>query len=161
MSITRVAQAANVSYATAWRIINNRPCSSEQAIAAVKRAMGQLGYKPNEGSKRGRRAKGADGIRTRNIALLHFRPNSAISSSVLSCVHRMLAECNLNLIFAHCPQTDGLPQAVRSGNVDGILGYGQFPAEAAEGNLRKIPAVWMMSRDDFSPERGDNGLADA
>src|SRR5439155_10691166 len=111
-----------------------------------------LGYQPNAPRRRGRRPRVADGIRTRNIALLHFRPNTAISSSVLSCVHRMLAECNLNLIFAHCPKTDGLPQAVRSGNVDGILGYGEFPAEAAEGNLRKIPAVWMMSRTDFSPD---------
>lgn len=153
MSIARVAQAANVSYATAWRIINNQPGGSEEAIAAVREAMGVLGYEPAAARRgRGRRPRVADGIRTRNIALLHFRPNSSISSSVLSCVHRMLAECNLNLIFAHCPTADGLPQAVRSGNVDGILGYGQFPAEAAGGNVRKIPAVWMMTRDDSNPD---------
>ena len=152
MSIARVAQAANVSYATAWRIINNQPGGSEHAVAAVREAMGLLGYQPNAPRRRGRRPRVADGIRTRNIALLHFRPNTAISSSVLSCVHRMLAECNLNLIFAHCPKTDGLPQAVRSGNVDGILGYGQLAGEVAEGNLRKIPAVWMMSRTDMSPD---------
>jgi len=153
MSIARVAQAANVSYATAWRIINNQRGGSEEAIAAVREAMGVLGYDPGVAKRgRGRRPRIADGIRTRNIALLHFRPNSNISSSVLSCVHRMLAECNLNLIFAHCPTHDGLPQAVRSGNVDGILGYGQFPAEAAGGNVRKIPAVWMMTRDDSSPD---------
>jgi LacI family transcriptional regulator len=152
MSISRIAQAANVSYATAWRIINNQPGGSEEAQAAVREAMGVLGYEPNAARRRGRRPRMADGIRTRNIALLHFRPASSISSSVLSCVHRMLAECNLNLIFAHCPQTDGLPQAVRSGNVDGILGYGEFPADAVEGNLRKIPAVWMMSRSDKGPD---------
>src|SRR4051794_1500509 len=131
MSISRVAQAANVSYATAWRIINNRPCSSEQAVAAVKRAMGQLGYKPTpEGaSKRGRRAKGVDGIRTRNIALLHLREGTAISTTVLNRVQRMLADINLNLIFAQGTTTDVLPQAVRAGNVDGILGYGQFPGD--------------------------------
>ena len=147
MSIVRVAQAANVSYATAWRIINNQPCGSEQAVAAVKEAMGRLGYEPGS-SKRGRKPKASDGIRTRNIALLHFRQASSISSSVLNCVHRMLAQQNLNLIFAHCPHSSELPQAVRSGNIDGILGYGQLPDDAVARSLRKVPAVWMMSRAD-------------
>src|SRR3954452_24866348 len=146
MSISQVAQAAKVSYATAWRIINNRPCSSQQAVAAVKRAMGQLGYKPPEvASKRGRRAKGADGIRTRNIALLHLREGTSISTTVLNRVQRMLAEINLNLIFAQGSTSDVLPQAVRAGNVDGILGYGQFPEEALDEKLTRIPTVWMMS----------------
>ncbi len=146
MSIARVAQAANVSYATAWRIINNQPCGSEEAIAAVREAMGQLGYDPTVGRRRGRKPRVADGIRTRNIALLHFRAATAISSSVLSCVHRMLAEKNLNLIFAHAQKVDALPPAVRSGQIDGILGYGQYPAEVVDRSLQKIPAVWMMTR---------------
>src|ERR671912_169088 len=148
MSITRVAQAAKVSYATAWRIINNQPCSSEQAVAAVREAMGQLGYEPTNGKRRGRRSKGSDGIRTHNIALLHLRKGTSIATSVLSLVQRSLAERNLNLIFAHGSGADSLPQAVRTGNVDGILGYGEFPADALSPELQRIPAVWMMSRDD-------------
>ncbi|MGB7161445.1 MAG: LacI family DNA-binding transcriptional regulator [Tepidisphaeraceae bacterium] len=149
MSITRVAQAANVSYATAWRIINNQPCSSEQAVAAVREAMGQLGYEPaTNGKRRGRKSKAADGIRTHNVALLHLRKGTSIATSVLSLVQRALAERNLNLIFAHGSGENSLPQAVRAGNVDGILGYGQFPAEAMTPDLQRIPAVWMMSRDD-------------
>ena len=151
MSIVRIAKAANVSYATAWRIINNQPTGSEQAVAAVHEAMGRLGYAPQGyvRSKRGRPPRGADGIRTRNIALLHFRPVSSISSSVLSCVHQVLAERNLNLIFAHCQRASDLPQAVSSGNVDGILGYGQLPSDASiDPRVQKIPAVWMMSRQD-------------
>src|SRR5215471_17377932 len=153
MSISRIAQAANVSYATAWRIINNRPCSSEEAVAAVKRAMGQLGYVPpstptNGGPKRGRPAKSSDGIRTRNIALLHFREGTSISSTVLNRVQRMLAEINLNLIFGQGEGAEAIPQAVRAGNVDGILGYGQFPDDAVNEKLQRIPAVWMMSRAD-------------
>jgi DNA-binding LacI/PurR family transcriptional regulator len=153
MSIARVAQAANVSYATAWRIINNQPCGSEQAVQAVREALGLLGYEPGATRRgRGRRPRVADGIRTRNIALLHFRPSTSISTSVLNCVHQMLAERNLNLIFAHAEKPELMPQAVRSGNIDGILGYGQFPAEAITPNLRKIPAVWMMSRTDPGPD---------
>src|SRR5438552_8490324 len=151
MSIARVAQAANVSYATAWRIINNQPCSSQEAVAAVKRAMGQIGYSPVNGTagrRRGRRPKGADGIRTHNIALLHLREGTPFSTFVLGRVQRMLAERNLNLIFAYGEGPDALPQAVRAGNVDGILGYGQFPPEAITPALQRIPAVWIMTRSD-------------
>src|SRR5438477_461358 len=81
-------------------------------------------------SKRRRKPKSADGIRTHNVALLHLRAGTAISNSVLRHVERLLAERNLNLIFGHVDGNGELPQAVRAGNVDGILGYGQFPPEA-------------------------------
>src|SRR4051794_4511885 len=152
MSIVRVAQAANVSYATAWRIINNQPGGSREAVQAVKEAMAQLGYEPAIARRRGRRPNSPDGIRTRNIALLHLRKGSSISSSILTAVQRALAERNLNLMFASCETADALPEAVRSGNVDGILGYGEFPTEAINRNLQKIPAVWLMSRQDPSPD---------
>src|SRR3954468_18772128 len=161
MSITRIAEAAKVSYATAWRIINNQPCSSEQAVTAVRAAMGQLGYDPSVAKRkgRGRRPKVADGIRTHNIALLHLRHGTSISTAILDRVQRMLGERNLNLIFAHVEKPgDQLPQALRSGNVDGILGYGQFPAEALAAcpRLQQVPAVWMMSRsDNQADEWGD------
>ncbi len=146
MSILEIAEQARVSYATAWRIINNQPCRSEEAVRAVRAAMGRIGYVPD--GKRGRRRKAANGIRTHNIALLHLREGSFISTSVLAFVQKMLAEQNLNLIFAHMEQPGAVPQAVRSGNVDGILGYGELPSEAITPAMQKIPAVWMMSRED-------------
>lgn len=154
MTIARIAEAANVSYATAWRIINNQPCKSEEAIEKVRRAMSQLGYDgaARAMQKRGRKPAGAEGIRTRNIALLHLREGTSMSSSVLSRVQRMLADKDLNLIFAQVDSPDAIPQAIRAGNVDGILGYGQFPAEAVNPKLLRIPAVWMMSRSDMDPD---------
>jgi DNA-binding LacI/PurR family transcriptional regulator len=149
MSITQIAKEANVSYATAWRIINNRPCRSPEAVRAVKEAMTRIGYAP-ENVRRGRRPKAADGIRTHNIALLHLRQGSAVSTSILAFVQRMLAEKNLNLIFAHVESPSQLPQALRAGNIDGILGYGEYPAEAITPQIRQVPAVWMMSRNDVS-----------
>src|SRR4051812_42624167 len=151
MSISQIAQAAKVSYATAWRIINNRPCRSEQAVAAVRAAMNRIGYSPTAPNapgtaRRGRRPKAADGIRSHNIALLHLRESSSIGTSVLAFVQRMLAERNLNLIYAHVERADAMPQAIRAGNVDGILGYGEFPADALTPGLQRVPAVWMMSR---------------
>ncbi len=154
MSITRVAEAANVSYATAWRILNNRPCSSEGAIRAVRQAVRQIGYEPAAtGPRRGRPSKVIDGIRTRNVALLHLRAGTSLSASVLNAVQRMLGERDLNLIFAQVEDPSALPQAVRTGNVDGILGYGKFPDAAVTPQLERIPAVWMMSRNDRGLDR--------
>jgi DNA-binding LacI/PurR family transcriptional regulator len=145
MSISQIAREAKVPYATAWRIINNRPCRSPEAVHAVKAAIARVGYAPGE-VRRGRRPKSADGIRTHNIALLHLREGSSISSSVLAHVQRMLGERNLNLIFAHVESAAQLPQAIRAGNVDGILGYGEFPPDAVTPAMKMVPAVWMMSR---------------
>ena len=170
MSIARVAEAANVSYATAWRIINNRPCSSETAIKAVKRAVREVGYEPSRGAnggtaagangatppgtaRRGRPVKMMDGIRTRNVALLHLRSSTALSTEVLNTVQRRLAERDLNLLFAQVETAASLPPAVRTANVDGILGYGKFPNEAITQQLERIPAVWMMSRNDRELDR--------
>ena len=162
MSIARVAEAANVSYATAWRIIHNRPCSSSTAIKAVKRAVRQVGYEPSQvATRRGRPSKLIDGIRTRNVALLHFRSGTALSSAVLTAVQARLAERDLNLLFAQVETAASLPPAVRSANVDGILGYGKFPEEAITPQIERIPSVWMMSRNDRGLDRfGDRVMPD-
>src|SRR4051812_33340256 len=99
MTIARVAEAAKVPYATAWRIINNQPCRSQESIDKVRLAMNQLGYNsaPNRTvQRRGRKSAGSEGIKTRNVALLHLREGTSISSSVLSSVQGMLAERGLN-----------------------------------------------------------------
>jgi LacI family transcriptional regulator len=160
MSITRIAEAANVSYATAWRILNNRPCSSEGAIQAVHKAVRQIGYEPAaRGQRRGRPSKVIDGIRTRNVALLHLRPGTPLSTSVLNAVQRRLAERDLNLLFAHVEDPAELPQAVRTANVDGILGYGKFPDAGITPQIERIPAVWMMSRNDRGLDRFGDRVA--
>jgi LacI family transcriptional regulator len=151
MSIALIAQSANVPYATAWRVINNRPVSSPAAVEAVQAAMRRMKYVPRT-TRRGRPPKTADGIRTHNVALLHLREGTPLSSEVLGAVQKRLLERNLNLIFAQVDQPDALPQAVKAGNVDGILGYGAFPEKAVTEALRRVPAVWLMSRSDDAPD---------
>jgi len=151
MSIALIAQSANVPYATAWRVINNRPVSSPAAVEAVQAAMRRMKYVPRT-TRRGRPPKTADGIRTHNVALLHLREGTTLSSEVLAAVQKRLLERNLNLIFAQVDQPDALPQAVTAGNVDGILGYGTFPENAITPALRRVPAVWLMSRSDDLPD---------
>lgn len=151
MSVMLVAKLAQVPYSTAWRVINRKANVSPDAVERVLKAAKQIGYDPTQ-IRRGRRPKAADGIRTHNVALLHLRNNSTLSLSVLRSVEQLLSARNLNLIVGHVSSIDELPQAVRSGNVDGILGYGQFPGLAITPGLRRIPAVWMMTRYDFEPD---------
>ena len=105
MSITQVAKLANVPYVTAWRVINKQPVGSREAVEAVQAAMKHVRYVPGA-SRRGRPPKSADGIRTHNVALLHLREGTAISSEVLAAVQKRLSERNLNLIFAQVNDVD-------------------------------------------------------
>ncbi|ELU8564338.1 substrate-binding domain-containing protein [Vibrio parahaemolyticus] len=50
-TIKDVAKEAGVSIATASRVINNAPHTSESAIVAVKEAMTKLGYRPNANAR--------------------------------------------------------------------------------------------------------------
>jgi DNA-binding LacI/PurR family transcriptional regulator len=140
-----------VPYSTAWRVINRKANVAPDAVERVLKAAREIGYDPQQ-PRRGRRARTVDGIRTRNIALLHLRMHTTLSLSVLRMVEQALATRNLNLIVGHVGSLEDLPQAVRSGNVDGILGYGQFPSGANGTRLTSIPAVWMMTRYDFQPD---------
>jgi DNA-binding LacI/PurR family transcriptional regulator len=151
MSVMMVAKLAQVPYSTAWRVINRKANVAPDAVERVLRAAREIGYDPQQ-PRRGRRTRTADGIRTRNIALLHLRMNTTLSLSVLRMVEQQLGMRNLNLIVAHVGTADDLPHAVRTGNVDGILGYGQFPKGVGNGRLSSTPAVWMMTRYDFEPD---------
>ena len=62
-----------------------------------------------------------------------------MSSSVLNRVQRMLAEINLNLIFAHGNRPEAFPQALCAGNVYGILGDGQFLPTRSTKNFAAFP----------------------
>lgn len=50
-TIKDVAREAGVSIATASRVINNTPHTSESANIAVKNAMAKLGYRPNANAR--------------------------------------------------------------------------------------------------------------
>src|SRR6202012_785328 len=69
----------------------------------------------------------------------------ALCVSILRTVQQILADARMNMIFAHVAGPDDLPSAVRDGQVAGILGSGEFPAEAVTDDLKLIPAVWMMT----------------
>jgi DNA-binding LacI/PurR family transcriptional regulator len=160
MSIARVAELSGVPYSTTWRVINRSPGVSAEAALAVRKAMEQIGYAgPMERRGKGARTNGKS--KHRNIALLYMRESTFLSMSILREVQRILIGEGLNLIFGHVAGAEDLPPAVAEGKVDGILGYGEFPATATNPTLQGIPAVWMMSPAQDAPDSwGDRVLPD-
>jgi DNA-binding LacI/PurR family transcriptional regulator len=160
MSIQRIAKLAGVPYSTTWRAINQVPGVSDEAAAAVRKAMEQIGY--THAADRPRRGLDSNGRkRHRNVAMLDLRENTTLSISILRTVQRILIEQGSNLVFGHVSGPDDLPPAVVRGEVDGILGYGEFPPSAITPRIKQIPAVWMMSQTDYpNDEWGDRIMAD-
>ncbi len=90
----------------------------------------------------GRRRKVVDGIRTHNIrAAAYLRPGSSISTSILSCVQKLLAEQNLNLIFARAGGERRCRRRRGAGMWMGFLGMGNFRPGAETAAMRRIPAA--------------------
>jgi len=159
MSIQRVAQLAGVPYSTTWRVINRVPGVSREAADAVQKAAEQVGY--TRPMRRSLRVTPGIRRRSRGVALLYLRESTPLSVSTVRAVQRILIEQQLNLIFGHVTNSEDLPPAVVAGEVDGILGYGQFPTTAVTSRLMQIPAVWMMSRTDSEPDAwGDRVMPD-
>ena len=143
MSIIEVAKKAGVSYATAWRVINGKYNFPSPIAEAVERAMSEVGFSV-ENRRRLRRNTGKEKT-VETVALLHFRSVTTLGNSILYLVQRCLAAEGINLVFAHVQNPKEIPPAVRKGEVSGILGYGELPESWSNEELKKIPAVWMMS----------------
>jgi LacI family transcriptional regulator len=160
MSIQRIADLAGVPYSTTWRAINRRSGVSLQAAEAVRKAMEQMGY--NQSAERRRKPKGASTTgRKLSVAMLYLRQNTPLSMAILRAVQRILIDQRINLVFGHVASPEDLPPAVLSGEIDGILGYGEFPDAAVTPQVMQIPAVWMMSRTEGGADAwGDRIMAD-
>jgi DNA-binding LacI/PurR family transcriptional regulator len=159
MSIQEIAQLAGVPYSTTWRVINRSPGVSAEATDAVRRAMEQTGYTP--AIERRRVVRSGLRPRHRNIAFLYLRDSNALSVSIVRAVQRISHEERLNLVFGHVTGPADLPPALQTSEVEGVLGYGEFPASAMTPELTQIPAVWMMSPcRDISDTWGDRVMPD-
>src|SRR5581483_6926916 len=150
MTIKEVALAAGIPYATTWRAIHRRGKVSQRVADAVQSAVAKTGYRASPQPRANRKAAGTSTVSkaSRKIALLDFRNATALSISVLRSVQQILGSQGMNLLYAHVVGPAELPTAVQAGEVDGILGYGELPDALLSPEIKKIPAVWMMTRAD-------------
>ncbi len=149
LTIHEVAKVAGVSKSTVSRVINRSPRVAADVAQAVRQAMLRVGYQPptrRPGPKSSRRK----GIHTGNVLFLvlghsldyglHGYPN------LLRGVENALGDNQLKMVLASLETGGSLPVALDSGEVDGVLLFGnpQALSASAKARLREIPAVCLM-----------------
>ncbi len=121
-TLEEVAARAGVSRSTASRAINGGHRVSPEALAAVERAVAELGYTPN------RAARSLVTRRTDSVALVVPEPDERVLSDpffagVLSGVSASLADSEIQMVLVIARPQDGerTIRYLRSGHVDGAI----------------------------------------
>jgi DNA-binding LacI/PurR family transcriptional regulator len=122
-TLEEVAARAGVGRGTVSRVINGSPQVSDQAKAAVQRAIAELGYVPN------RAARALAGSRTDAIALVIPEPEAKLFaepyfSDIILGVSAELAETDMQLLLTlarTAKERQRLAQYFTAHRVDGVL----------------------------------------
>ena len=149
MGINEVAKKAGVSFSTVARVINRHPLVAEETAEKVRNAMKALNYvPPTPANRRGPRTAKNQGFRTRNIASLLVSMSNVHLQSMTAPgpLADALTKYGLNLIYVPMQDPSKLPSIIALKHVDGVIVQGMEPVGKADESLRKLPAVWMMTR---------------
>lgn len=149
MGINEVAKKAGVSFSTVARVINRHPLVAEETAEKVRNAMKALNYvPPTPANRRGPRTAKNQGFRTRNIASLLVSMSNVHLQSMTAPgpLADALTKHGLNLIYVPMQDPSRLPSIIALKHVDGVIVQGMEPVGKADESLRKLPAVWMMTR---------------
>ena len=122
-TLEQVAALAGVSRATVSRVVNGSPKVLPDTVAAVERAIGQLGYVPN------RAARALVTRRTDSVAIVVPEPDSRVFSDpffagILRGVSMTLAPTSSQLVLLIEPaegDDQRLLRYLRGGHVDGAI----------------------------------------
>lgn len=154
-TVKDVAKAADVSVGTVSRVLSGEPNVADETTQRVMNAVRQLGY-----SRLRKRKNLADGrqLARKNVALLLMGMDRSLASlpSVACGIHgaeSALSGAGANVLFSDLPYVDGLPKAVASRNIHGLLAKGALQGNLIESandelieRLRQIPTVWFLGR---------------
>lgn len=148
MSMQRVAQLAGVSTSTVSRVFSDRPRVAEATVAAVRRAVREIGFTPSRkrrssiGAKNGSPASGA-------ITFLVLGTSGSNAAPAFEMLLRGVSDAanvhdlTLNLSFVSDPAQ--LPSRLLERSPAGVLCHGDQPSAGALERLRTLPTVWLMA----------------
>lgn len=143
-TLEMVAAAAGVSRSTVSRVINDSPKVTPEALAAVRRAIDELGYVPN------RAARILASRRTQSIALV-IPENTAkffadpYFATVVQGIAMYLSDTDYTLSLLIASEKDGekTRRYLQAGNVDGALLLSHHSDDQSYTQLAKsIPVVF-------------------
>ncbi|QYH36690.1 LacI family DNA-binding transcriptional regulator [Salinibacterium sp. M195] len=159
-TLLAVAQLAKVSRSTASRVLNGSPQVTEEAIAAVTRAISELNYVPN------RTARNLANRTTQSIAMVIPQQTSKFFADPYfaaviqgAALHMASTEYTLTLLI----ESDDDPQKTRrfleGGNVDGALILSHYTRDADYVALsRNLPVVFGVQP--LSTDEGPYSVVD-
>lgn len=143
-TLEQVARAAGVSRSTVSRVINDSPKVTAEALAAVRKAIDELGYVPN------RAARILASRRTQSIALV-IPENTArffadpYFATVVQGIAMYLSDTDYTLSLLIASENDGekTRRYLQAGNVDGALILSHHSDDRSYTELaRSIPVVF-------------------
>ncbi len=146
-TLEQVAALAGVSRATVSRVVNGSPKVLPDTVAAVERAIGQLGYVPN------RAARALVTRRTDSVALVMPEPDSRVFSDpffagILRGVSRTLAPTSSQLVLLIEPaegDDQRLLRYLRGGHVDGAIIVSHHGRDNVLQELAQLPLPIVFS----------------
>lgn len=146
-TLEQVAALAGVSRATVSRVVNGSPKVLPDTVAAVERAIGELGYVPN------RAARALVTRRTDSIALVVPEPDSRVFSDpffgdILRGISRTLAPTSSQLVLLIEPaegDDQRLLRYLRGGHVDGAIIVSHHGRDNVLQELAQLPLPIVFS----------------
>ncbi|WP_406046736.1 LacI family DNA-binding transcriptional regulator [Kribbella sp. NBC_00889] len=146
-TLEQVAALAGVSRATVSRVVNGSPKVLPQTVAAVERAIGELGYVPN------RAARALVTRKTDSIAIVVPEPDSRVFSDpffagILRGVSRTLAPTSSQLVLLIEPaeaDDQRLLRYLRGGHVDGAIIVSHHGRDNVLQELTQLPLPIVFS----------------
>jgi DNA-binding LacI/PurR family transcriptional regulator len=146
-TLEQVAALAGVSRATVSRVVNGSPKVLPDTVAAVERAIGQLGYVPN------RAARALVTRRTDSVAIVVPEPDSRVFSDpffagILRGVSTTLAPTSSQLVLLIEPaegDDQRLLRYLRGGHVDGAIIVSHHWRDNVLQELAQLPLPIVFS----------------
>lgn len=146
-TLEQVAALAGVSRATVSRVVNGSPKVLPETVAAVERAIGELGYVPN------RAARALVTRRTDSVALVVPEPDSRVFSDpffagILRGISMTLAPTSSQLVLLIEPAAGDdqrLLRYLRGGHVDGAIIVSHHGRDNVLQELAHLPLPIVFS----------------
>ncbi|TCC65564.1 LacI family transcriptional regulator [Kribbella pittospori] len=146
-TLEQVAALAGVSRATVSRVVNGSPKVLPDTVAAVERAIGELGYVPN------RAARALVTRKTDSVAIVVPEPDSRVFSDpffagILRGVSRTLAPTSSQLVLLIEPaeaDDQRLLRYLRGGHVDGAIIVSHHGRDNVLQELAQLPLPIVFS----------------
>lgn len=143
-TLEEVAALAGVSRSTVSRVVNQSPHVTDEAVLAVRDAIGRLGYVPN------RAARSLASRKTHVVALVVPESTAKVFAdpffaSVVQGVALHLADTDytLNMVIASETDSDKTKRYLLGGNVDGALVVSHHSGDHSFANIgQSLPVVF-------------------